>query len=460
MGGADGSGSVNRGREVEGRESYSGSGVGEDSSDRWDLMNPYDVAALLWNYGGLLLLSEHPRSQADGMWRASEYVLERADEWPEISLPEGGDELPEKSRRALEMLMRGQIPREYLELAEKFGEDGAELLKVRGIGPYRAKKIHSKLGIRSLRELKAAIEDGRLLRVDGIGQRVLSQLKEELAEALERDEEYRKRRERFQAELAKRRKRGKPEEFVRELLLPPYRERSSGFDGEEGEPFNCLPANWVPPSPVQRVMEFPFYSRYYEEFFRPLLTRVVTRRGIERDIALSLQLLEPSPDWIILDVACGTGNYSRAFASALEKGIVVGLDPSLPMLLEAEKKRRESGIDNLVFVRGDAQNLPFESSVFDAVHCAGAFHLFEDPVRAVGEFARVLKPGGRLVIGTFIASNFPPLRLVQRLSIPFTGFHWFDFEELYGILKKSGFSLDKFDLDGLAISLRAHKSSG
>lgn len=90
----------------------------------------------------------------------------------------------------------------------------------------------------------------------------------------------------------------------------------------------------------------------------------------------------------LLDVACGTGNISRA---ATEVGaLAIGVDFVDGMLSEA--RRLHPGID---FRSGDAQALPFEDETFDVVVCNFGVHHFSEPLVALGEAHRVLRSGGR-----------------------------------------------------------------
>lgn len=104
----------------------------------------------------------------------------------------------------------------------------------------------------------------------------------------------------------------------------------------------------------------------------------------------------------VLDLACGSGIYSRPFARALPpqpgsplQTRVVGLDISRPMLAYAEEARRREGLDQLRLVRGSALHLPFRSGIFDVVNCCGALHLFPEVPRVLEEVHRVLAAGGR-----------------------------------------------------------------
>ena len=97
----------------------------------------------------------------------------------------------------------------------------------------------------------------------------------------------------------------------------------------------------------------------------------------------------------LLDVGCGTGAASRSAASVAAS--VVGIDLSPEMIRQAQQLAE--GFANVHFEIADSEHLPFEDGAFTAVLCSNSFHHYPDPAQAVREMARVLAPGGRLVIG-------------------------------------------------------------
>jgi ubiquinone/menaquinone biosynthesis C-methylase UbiE len=109
----------------------------------------------------------------------------------------------------------------------------------------------------------------------------------------------------------------------------------------------------------------------------------------------SFEALELKPGDRLLDVGCGTGAASRRAAAVA--GSVVGADLSSEMLKEARQLAR--GIDNVTFVQADAEALPLEDASFTAILCTNSFHHYPNPAAAIGEMARVLAPGGRLLVG-------------------------------------------------------------
>ncbi len=112
--------------------------------------------------------------------------------------------------------------------------------------------------------------------------------------------------------------------------------------------------------------------------------------------AAVLELAGPVEGRDVLDVGCGDGTYAVTFAALRAR--VSGLDPSIPALRAAGSRAAGAGV-RLSLVSGDAGRLPFEARTFDLVIAVTALCFVSDPERAVGEIARVLRPGGRLVIG-------------------------------------------------------------
>jgi demethylmenaquinone methyltransferase/2-methoxy-6-polyprenyl-1,4-benzoquinol methylase len=107
----------------------------------------------------------------------------------------------------------------------------------------------------------------------------------------------------------------------------------------------------------------------------------------------------------VLDVASGPGNVAREM---LARGAreVVALDLSFNMLAEGATR----GLPDVHWVNGDAQALPFADAAFDAVTISFGLRNIPDPLRALTEFARVTRPGGRLVVCEFAAPVWPPFR--------------------------------------------------
>ncbi len=100
--------------------------------------------------------------------------------------------------------------------------------------------------------------------------------------------------------------------------------------------------------------------------------------------------------WLALDVAPGGGHSALAVAPHVRR--VVALDLTANMLRAARAYSQEMGLANVSWVQGDGGDLPVTASTFDLVTCRVALHHFPDQAGAIQEWARALKPGGRLVL--------------------------------------------------------------
>ena len=119
-------------------------------------------------------------------------------------------------------------------------------------------------------------------------------------------------------------------------------------------------------------------------------------RRLEHYTARGLDLVDPEPGWRGLDVASGPGLTSAALAARLPEGSVLGVDFSPAMVARATE--RWAGTPGLAFAVGDAERLSQPDSAFDVVTCSFGLMYCYDARGAVGEMARVLSPGGRLML--------------------------------------------------------------
>ena len=119
----------------------------------------------------------------------------------------------------------------------------------------------------------------------------------------------------------------------------------------------------------------------------------------------------------ILDIACGTGDFSIAIARAMAPGShVTGLDLSEGMLAVMRSKLAAAGLDGRVAcVQGDSEALPYAGGSFDCVTIAFGIRNFEHRETALREILRVLKPGGKLVILELSVPSNPVIRWCYNL---------------------------------------------
>ncbi|MGO4730132.1 class I SAM-dependent methyltransferase [Paenibacillus sp. 2KB_22] len=114
------------------------------------------------------------------------------------------------------------------------------------------------------------------------------------------------------------------------------------------------------------------------------------------DLELLVSSSQTTPDMNVLDIATGGGHVANALAPLVQR--VTALDLTKEMLQAAEQFILGNGHDNVDFVAGDAEKLPFDDDVFDLVTCRIAAHHFPDVSSFVHEALRVMKPGGRLLL--------------------------------------------------------------
>ncbi len=202
-----------------------------------------------------------------------------------------------------------------------------------------------------------------------------------------------------------------------------------------------LPDSSPDRSVAQTLMEWePLINIYDSKLYRKSIPAgMLLGISFKREFEIVVDAAKLTGDEIVLDLACGPGIYSRPLAKKLERGAVIGLDLSLPMLNFAAKKGGAEKIDNYILIHGNALSLPFPSDELDAVICCGALHLFPETDTVLNEIARVLKPGGRFV--TAALYNRIPGDVGKRMSDSHYrryGVHPFQPEELKRRFNEAG----------------------
>jgi len=135
-------------------------------------------------------------------------------------------------------------------------------------------------------------------------------------------------------------------------------------------------------------------------------------------------------EWTIGDLGCGTGQLTASLAPFVAR--VVAVDESAAMLQAA--RRRVQGIDNVDLRRGELEALPIDDSRLDAATLMLVLHHVLEPERAVAEVARVLKPGGRLVVVDMLPHDRESYR--QQMGHVWLGF---SDEHTQRLLAQAGF---------------------
>ena len=193
-------------------------------------------------------------------------------------------------------------------------------------------------------------------------------------------------------------------------------------------------------TPFQRIMQTPLVVRIYEGIWRRFGYFVASSRSFREELKTVLAMHPGRQIERTLDLACGTGVFTRPLAIQ-SGGAVVGLDLSRPMLRQARRLALHGGIGNMLLIRGSAFRIPFVDGTFSYVNCCGALHLFDNPESALAEIRRVLAPGGHLCVQTTIR----PARSAGMTHIleKFIRFGFFDKYALDEMIHRHGFQVVK-----------------
>ena len=149
--------------------------------------------------------------------------------------------------------------------------------------------------------------------------------------------------------------------------------------------------------------------------------------------------LSEKPFRSLLDLGTGTGRMLELFGTEIERGL--GLDLSLDMLLLARDRLERAGLRHCSVRQGDIYDLPLGNDSFDAVILHQVLHFLDDGARAIREAARVLRPGGRLLVVDFAPHELEFLReqhAHRRLGFsPETVAQWMTASGLEPVMHKS-----------------------
>jgi ubiquinone/menaquinone biosynthesis C-methylase UbiE len=133
----------------------------------------------------------------------------------------------------------------------------------------------------------------------------------------------------------------------------------------------------------------PYGQKFWVEAPHPIITPERLR-----------EVLDPGPGERVLEIGPGTGYYTLDMAEWVgPEGTVEIFDIQQEFLDHTTGRAEQRGLDNVVATQGDATDLPFEEDSIDAVVLTAVLGEIPDRAAALREIARVLRPGGRLVVG-------------------------------------------------------------
>jgi len=202
---------------------------------------------------------------------------------------------------------------------------------------------------------------------------------------------------------------------------------------------------------AQRLMQNHLLAAAYERAWRPFngwMLMGFDLGHVRHEKRITVDTLRLQRGDLVVDVACGPGNFTRPFAEAVAPtGLAVGIDYSEAMLARARSGNRHA---RAAYLRGDGHHLPFPDGSVDAINCYAALYLIPDPWGVFDEMLRVLKPGGRIAIMTSVASTHPLVRPAQARALGLTGVTMFERYEFLTRLRQAGFTEVEQELHGLA----------
>jgi ubiquinone/menaquinone biosynthesis C-methylase UbiE len=159
------------------------------------------------------------------------------------------------------------------------------------------------------------------------------------------------------------------------------------------------------------------------------------------DLEYMLEIAKPQSTWSVLDVATGGGHTALKFAAYVASVVAADISPRMLGIARDFVDR-----DNVIYIATDAENLAFAENTFDLVTCRIAPHHFPDCFRFVQECARVIKPGGKLLVQDMtVPENERAARYVdafERLRDPSHDRAYVDYE-WEGMFLDAGLSVEQ-----------------
>jgi ubiquinone/menaquinone biosynthesis C-methylase UbiE len=133
------------------------------------------------------------------------------------------------------------------------------------------------------------------------------------------------------------------------------------------------------------------------------------------------------PGMTLIDCGCGSGSITVGLAEAISPGPALGIDVGASVIVRASQRAKEHGVANARFQVGSAYDLPFKHGSVDAVFAHALLEHLGDPLRAVKEMRRVLKPGGVLGLRSIDIGG----RIIYPTNEALERYHYF-FETVLG----------------------------
>jgi SAM-dependent methyltransferase len=168
-----------------------------------------------------------------------------------------------------------------------------------------------------------------------------------------------------------------------------------------------------------------FYERAPFPGYPAHFTLAALQARAERNAFVALLDRAIPGDARVVDIGCGTGQMALYLAHG--DRFVVGADMTRAALALGAEAARRFGVTRVRFVETDLHHPGLQEASFDVVISSGVLHHTPDPRAAFARIARLVRPGGTIVVGLYNAFARIPLRL-RRLVARATGFRWIPFD--------------------------------
>lgn len=187
------------------------------------------------------------------------------------------------------------------------------------------------------------------------------------------------------------------------------------------------------------------FARPRGVFGRLFLGGMLDRANI-RSNALVFEVMAVDPSEHVLEVGFGGGDLLVRLAGAVAGGRVEGVELSDPMLERVRARIRRSGLSDRAHLQaGSVEALPFDAGRFDCACSVNTVYFWPDLHRGLAELARVLRPGGRLVLG------FGSDEALRHAGYEERGFSLYTTEQIEDALRENGLepsALERLDREG------------
>lgn len=166
-------------------------------------------------------------------------------------------------------------------------------------------------------------------------------------------------------------------------------------------------------------------SGIYGRFF---MSRVFEKGNIEVN-ALLYDTLSIEPDDHVLEIGFGTGLLINRLARKIENGLIEGIDFSKSMVAMAEKKNKKYiNAGKVKLHTGDFDEAVFDENYFDKIFTVNTVYFWKEPKSTIARLYRILKPGGKLMIG------FIDKREMEKMPLNLDVFQYYSTQDIAELL--------------------------